>query len=270
MLPLPLVLSCLFYYSPANTLPWQVWEAFWNRTAEDLRRREDDREAWNKLRETAMNFIDPECTFSPQLANLPRSARAFPHLRDTADRLEHQTFAERMEETLARRHDRHRMAQAAAPDTSQLPDYTKAAQLNEILHPARTFPSRFDADAAGYGGNLIAHGPFDTDMFGRPLAAPSRAEPKGGASTANNRADSSGSKDNGGEAPERANRSRASAKHDDCASNKESARQDSARSRNRPNRPVVPRAEAKSDNADERGTRSRHSAKGTGDVWMKE
>ena len=242
-----------------------MWEAFWNRTAEDLRRREDDREAWNKLRETAMNFIDPECTFSPQLANLPRSALAFPHLRDTADRLEHQTFEERMEETLARRHDRHRMAQQAAPDLSHLPDYTKVAQLNEILHPARTLPSRFDADAAGYGGNPLAHGPFDTDMFGRPLAAPSRAEPKGGVN-GNDRAGGRGSKGSGSDACDGVASSRASAEGTGSASAKESGRPRSGRNSNRP---LAPKAEAKGDRAVERGPRSRRSAKEAEYAWEK-
>jgi hypothetical protein len=144
-----------------------------------LRRRAEDGAAWVTLRQGNVSRVDPECTFAPQLADLPRVAQSFPHLRDTAGRLAHQTFQERMVEALARRRDRRAVADRAAPDPTHLPAYAKVVLLKEFARPAN-LPGYRDAEAAGFGGNLLAHGPFETDKWGRPFVPPSRAEPKSG------------------------------------------------------------------------------------------
>ena len=151
----------------------EIWDAFASRTAEDLQRREENWAAWVQVRRGAAIRIDPECTFEPALADLPRLSRGFPHLRATADRLEHQTFEERMEETLSRRAERRRVAEREfAPDLRHLPAYlTKASVgfLSENKHPER-LDGWLAAEEAGFGDNIIAHGPFEKDRWGRPLA----------------------------------------------------------------------------------------------------
>ena len=83
---------------------------------------------------------------------------------------------ERIEETLARRTERKAFAaSSAAPDLSSLPGYHalksgNTGWLTELTKRPHTMPGYFDAEDAGFGSNLLAHGPFDTDRFtGQPL-----------------------------------------------------------------------------------------------------
>lgn len=158
-----------------------VWAAFTARTAEDSVRREHDYAAMVRRAQGAASAIDPECTFEPKLVDLSRAAVAFPHLKATAERLAHQGFEERCEETVGRRVERKALAQQLhAPDLSHLPEYHPLRKgsrgwLTEQLKRPTTMPGYFDAEDSGFGGNLLAHGPFDTDRF---TGAPTRPDPR--------------------------------------------------------------------------------------------
>ena len=71
----------------------------------------------------------------------------------------------RMRRAAAKRAERERGA-----ITDHLPNYLKANEgwLTDYKHPER-MPGYYDAEEAGFGGNITAHGPFDKDSRGRPL-----------------------------------------------------------------------------------------------------
>ena len=145
----------------------EIWSGFLNRTASDNRRRTEDRAREEKDRRRDITRVDPNCTFSP---HLNREA-GFPHLTAIFDRLEGQDFEDRMEDDVrARRAASKRAQRERGPITDQLPTYLKANEgwLTDYKHPER-MPGYYDAEEAGFGGNITAHGPFDKDSRGRPL-----------------------------------------------------------------------------------------------------
>ena len=74
----------------------------------------------------------------------------------------------RMRRAAAKRAERER-----GPITDHLPNYLKANEgwLSDYKHPDR-MPGYYDAEEAGFGGNITAHGPFDKDNLGRPMQKP--------------------------------------------------------------------------------------------------
>ena len=79
--------------------------------------------------------------------------------------------------------------------------------LTELTKRPTTMPGYFDAEDAGFGANLLAHGPFDTDRFsGRPLVAGHKHHAEAKAPEARAEAKEGGRNDGGGAAYSRGGR----------------------------------------------------------------
>ena len=145
----------------------EIFSSFLNRTADDNRRRKEEREKDEKERLFDVTRFDPECTFRPAL----NKDAKYDHLTGIFERLEGQGFEERMDDDVRMRQAAaRRAARERGPIIDHLPNYLKANEgwLSDYRHPDR-MPGYYDAEEAGYGGSIIAHGPFDEDRHGRPL-----------------------------------------------------------------------------------------------------
>lgn len=145
----------------------EIFSSFLNRTADDNRRRKEEREKDEKERLFDVTRFDPECTFRPAL----NKDAKYDHLTGIFERLEGQGFEERMDDDVRMRQAAaRRAAREKGPIIDHLPNYLKANEgwLSDYRHPDR-MPGYYDAEEAGYGGSIIAHGPFDEDRHGRPL-----------------------------------------------------------------------------------------------------